>query len=149
MWSRNVATDTKRDVPDWGFASSPLVIDDVVIVAASGTLAAYDVATGKPRWLGPSYGGSYSSPHRVTIDGVDQILLLGGPGAISVAPADGTLLWEHEWAAGAIVQPAVTDDGDILINAIAMTGGIGTRRLAVAHGSGRVDRARSAGRQSG
>ena len=89
VWSRNVATDAKREVPYWGFASSPLVVDDIVIVAAAGTLAAYETATGKPRWRGPSYGGSYSSPHRATIAGVDQIVLLGGPGAISVAPADG------------------------------------------------------------
>jgi outer membrane protein assembly factor BamB len=135
VWSRNVATDAGRKVPDWGFASSPLVVDDVVVVAAAGTLAAYDVASGNPRWRGPSYGGSYSSPHRATIDGVAQILLLGGPGAISVAPADGAVLWEHKWSPGAIVQPALTADGDILINAIASTGGIGTRRLAVKHGS--------------
>ena len=136
VWSRNVATDAKREVPYWGFASSPLVVDDVVIVAAAGTLAAYDVASGTPRWRGPSYGGSYSSPHRATIAGVDQILLLGGPGAISVAPTDGAVLWKHEWSPGAIVQPALTADGDILINAIASTGGLGTRRLAVTHGSG-------------
>jgi len=135
VWSRNAASDTGRKVPDWGFASSPLVVDDVVIVAAAGTLAAYDVATGTPRWRGPSYGGSYSSPHRATIDGVVQILLLGGPGAISVAPANGAVLWEHKWSPGAIVQPALTADGDILINAIASTGGIGTRRLDVRHGS--------------
>jgi outer membrane protein assembly factor BamB len=135
VWSRNVASDTGRSVPDWGFASSPLVVDDDVIVAAAGTLAAYDVATGNPRWRGPSYGGSYSSPHRATIDGVVQILLLGGPGAISVAPANGAVLWEHKWSPGAIVQPALTADGDILINAIASTGGIGTRRLDVRHGS--------------
>jgi outer membrane protein assembly factor BamB len=135
VWSRNVASDTGRSVPDWGFTSSPLVVYDDVIVAAAGTLAAYDVATGNPRWRGPSYGGSYSSPHRATIDGVVQILLLGGPGAISVAPANGAVLWEHKWSPGAIVQPALTADGDILINAIASTGGIGTRRLDVRHGS--------------
>jgi outer membrane protein assembly factor BamB len=137
IWSRNVATDTRRQVPIWGFSSSPLVVDDVVIVAAAGTLAGYDVATGNLRWRGPSYGGSYSSPHRATLDGVVQILLLGGPGAISVAPADGAVLWEHAWSPGAIVQPALTADGDILVNAIASTGGIGTRRLAVSHGTGK------------
>lgn len=136
VWSRNVASDTDRKVPDWGFASSPLVADDVVIVAAAGTLAAYNLATGNPRWRGPSYGGSYSSPHRATIDGVPQILLLGGPGAISVAPADGALLWEHKWEPGAIVQPALTEDGDVLINTIAATGGMGIRRLAVSQGAG-------------
>ena len=76
------------------------MVDDVVIVAASGTLAAYDVATGKPRWFGPTGGGSYSSPQLATIDGVAQILLLSGAGATSVAPADGKLLWEHAWEGG-------------------------------------------------
>jgi outer membrane protein assembly factor BamB len=136
VWSRNVAAETNTAVPVWGFASSPLVIDDIVIVAAAGTLVAYDLTTGKRRWSGPSYGGSYSSPHRTTIDGVIQILLLGGPGAISVEPTDGAVLWEHTWAPGAIVQPALTADGDILINTISATGGAGTRRLAIAHRSG-------------
>ena len=89
VWSRNAATDTGAKVPGWGFASSPLVVDDVVIVAASGALVAYDVATGNPRWFGPTGGGGYSSPHLVTIDGVAQVLLLSGAGATSVAPADG------------------------------------------------------------
>src|SRR6185436_12665764 len=55
------------------------------------------------------------------------------PGAVAVNPTDGKQLWEHTWDGGAIVQPAVTDDGDILINAMAATGGIGTRRLSVKH----------------
>ena len=109
------------------------MIDDVVIVAVSGTLVGYDLATGQPRWTGPARGGSYSSPHRSTIDGVVQIVLLTGTGAISVAPANGMVLWEYEWPGSAIVQPALTADGDVLINTIAGTGGAGTRRLAVTH----------------
>ena len=136
VWSRHVASDTGREVPIWGFASSPLVVDDLVIVAAAGTLVAYEIATGNRRWTGPSYGGSYSSPHRATIDGVDQILLLGGPGAIGVAPADGAVLWEHEWSPGAIVQPGLTAEGDILVNAIVSTGGIGMRRLNIRRAAG-------------
>jgi outer membrane protein assembly factor BamB len=136
VWSRNAASDTDRKIPDWGISSSPLVVDDMVIVAVSGTLAAYDLATGKPRWTGPQHGGSYSSPQLVTIDGVAQVLLLSAPGAVSVSPADGKLLWEHTWEGGAIVQPGLTADGGILINAMSMMGGLGTRRLAVAHGSG-------------
>ncbi len=136
IWSRNAASDTGRKIPDWGIASSPLMVDDLVVVAVSGTLAAYDIATGKPRWVGPQHGGSYSSPQLATIDGVRQILLLSTPGAVSVAPADGALLWEYSWEGGAIVQPALTPDGGVLINAMSMMGGMGTRRLAVAHGDG-------------
>jgi len=137
VWSRNVATDAEKTVPMWGFASSPLVIDDLVVVAASGRLAAYDAATGKRRWLGPPRPGSYSSPHLFTADGVQQILLLSAAGVTSVSPEDGALLWEQEWDGGGttIVQPALTGDGDLLINAIATSGGLGLRRLNVTHGS--------------
>jgi outer membrane protein assembly factor BamB len=134
LWSRNAATDTGVTVPDWGVASSPLVIDDIVIVAVSGQLVAYDVRTGDRRWLGPKGGAGYSSPHLLAIDGVPQILLLRGSRTISVAPADGTLLWEHTWQPGVgIVQPALTPDGDVLI-ATGDSSGIGIRRVAVAKG---------------
>jgi len=70
------------------------------------------------------------------IDGIAQILLMSGAGATSVAPADGTLLWESPWPGAAIVQPAQVADGDVLISTASASGGIGTRRLAVAHGPG-------------
>jgi outer membrane protein assembly factor BamB len=134
VWSRNVASETKTEVPGWGFASSPLVMDGVVIVAADATLVGYDAATGDPRWVGPVHHGSYSSPHRTTIDGIPQVLLLGGSGVTSLAPANGTVLWEHPWQGVAIVQPALTSDG-VVINTISGMGGNGTRRLTVAHSS--------------
>jgi outer membrane protein assembly factor BamB len=134
VWSRDAAEDAGRKVPYWGFSSSPLVVGDLVIVAASGTLVAYDAATGERRWLGPSRGGSYSSAHFATVDGVPQVLLLRGEGVTSVAPSDGAVLWEHTWEGGAIVQPALTPEGHVLIAANDMSGGIGLRRLALARG---------------
>jgi outer membrane protein assembly factor BamB len=122
----------KTKVPDWGFASSPLVVNDVVIVAAAGQLIAYDLATGKPRWVGPAGGVSYSSPHLVTIDGVTQVLLVSAGGATAVTPADGKRLWEHRWRGFPIVQPALTADGGVLIVA---SGESGARRIAVARGT--------------
>ena len=136
IWSRNVATDADTKIPTWGFAASPLVIDDLVVAAASGRLAAYDVATGKPRWVGPVHGGSYSSPQRVTIDGVVQVLLLSDAGATSVAPADGAVLWEHAWPGAAITQPAPVGAGDILFSMVGQAAaGVGTRRIAIEHGT--------------
>jgi len=133
IWAHNTSTDSGRQVPMWGISSSPLVVDDVVIASAYGTLVAYELATGKRRWVGPNHGGAYSSPHRVTIDGVTQVVILSSPGAVSVNPADGNLLWEHKWEGGAIVQPAITSEGDILIYGLAATGGVGTRRLVIKH----------------
>jgi outer membrane protein assembly factor BamB len=131
VWSRDVSTDTAVEVPYWGFSSSPAVVDDVVIVAASGKLVAYDLDTGDPRWFGPDGGDSYSSPQLLTIGGVAQILLLSAAGAISVDPVDGTVLWEHEWPGYPIVQPALTANGDVLITASERSG---IRRLTAAQG---------------
>jgi outer membrane protein assembly factor BamB len=137
VWSRNAASDTGMKVPGWGFASSPLVVDDAVIVAAAGKLAAYDLSTGKPRWFGPNGGDGYSSPQMFTIDGVAQILLMSAHGAASVAPADGTLLWEYPWPSNTrIVQPALASDGGVLMSFGEALGGSGMRRVAVAHGPG-------------
>jgi outer membrane protein assembly factor BamB len=137
VWSRNVAADSDRKVPDWGFSSSPLLVGDLVIIAAEGKLAAYDVASGAPRWFGPNGGLGYSSPQLTTIDGVPQVLLLNGGGATSVAPADGLKLWDQQWSGGAaaapIVQPASMGDGDLLI-ADGQGGGI--RRVAIVNGEG-------------
>jgi outer membrane protein assembly factor BamB len=133
VWSRNVSNETDTKVPFWGFSSSPLVIGDAVIVAASGQLVAYDAATGNRKWLGPNAGGSYSSPHLVTIDGVAQVLLMGGAGATSVAVADGKQLWQHAWPSNSIVQPALTADGDVVITSQEN----GARRIGIKHsGSG-------------
>jgi len=115
------------------------VVGDIIIVAAAGALVGYDRATGVPRWFGPTGGWGYSSPHLATINGVTQVLLLNGAGAISVAPSDGTLLWEHKWPGDGIVQPAVTAEGDVLIGTGSGMGtgaGMGVRRIAVAHEAG-------------
>jgi len=134
IWSRSAAADTHVKVPMWGISSSPLVVaNDVVIVATAGKMAAYDVVTGKLRWSGGGSGFSYSSPQLATIDGVTQVLFISGPGTTSVDPATGKVLWQHGWVGGAIVQPAVTEDGGVLVNTISMNGGTGLRRLAITH----------------
>jgi outer membrane protein assembly factor BamB len=128
-WSRNAAADTGVAVPMWGFAGSPIVTEDVVIVATSGALAAYASGTGQLLWKNAVLGGEgYSSPQLVTLDGQPQVLLANSAGVSGVTPADGTLLWSHAWKGSPMVQPAATADGDILL---AVNDSEGLRRLAV------------------
>jgi outer membrane protein assembly factor BamB len=134
VWTRDAVSDAGTKVPQWGCASSPLVVDDIVIVYA-GRLVAYDIVTGQPRWFGQANGVSYSSPQLETIGGVPQVLMLTGEGATSVMPADGKLLWRHP-ASSSILQPAITADGDLLISILGATGGSCMRRVAISHGPG-------------
>jgi outer membrane protein assembly factor BamB len=148
IWSRNAATDTGRKVPAWGIASSPLVAGNVVIAATAGTLAAYDIATGKLRWIGSKEGWGYSSPQLSTIDGVPQVVLVNGPGVIGVAPSDGKVLWTYPWPGDSIVQPARLGDADLLIGSgSGMADKNGMLRVTVTHDAARS--ASSAGSADG
>ncbi|MFA6127721.1 MAG: PQQ-binding-like beta-propeller repeat protein [Bacteroidales bacterium] len=116
IWSRNAASDADVKVLPWGFAGSPLVVGNRVIISLSGKLVGYDIATGKPAWFANDGGGSYSSPHLVTIAGVQQVLLMSKTGALSVEPEGGKPLWKYDWEMqDRILQPAVIGDGDLLI----------------------------------
>ena len=135
-WTRNAASDTGVKLPGWGFTSSPLIVDDLVVVATSGALIAYDRHKGEGRWKVASPGGSYSSPQLATLDGVRQILMLAGSGVRSLSPVDGKVLWENEWKGIPIVQPAVIGNRDVLITSADAMGGFGVRRLSVTQQEG-------------
>lgn len=134
VWRRDVVADSGVPVPIWGYSGSPVVVDDVVVVAAVGTLVAYDRASGESRWTGPEGGMGYSSPHFATLDGIDQILLASKTGLVSVAPSDGATLWTYDWPGRSrIVQPTVLPSGDVLLSRGETTG---LRRLSVARANG-------------
>ena len=133
IWSRNVSADTDTKVPMWGFSGSPIIIDDIVIVAAAGSLAAYDLTSGEPRWINSIGGDCYSSPHHTNIDGVTQILLQNESGISGFDPENGMLLWTHLWKGNPIVQPTIITEGNILISVDDKNG---VRRIKVLKESG-------------
>ena len=129
IWSRNAAEDTGIEIPGWGYTSSPLVMDDQVMVAITGTLLSYDIHSGKHLWTSKDGGSGYSSPHLLTIDGVRQILLMCKTGIFSINPSDGSLLWEYDWPVGdRILQPAILANGELLVSCGSSDG---MRRLKV------------------
>jgi outer membrane protein assembly factor BamB len=139
LWWREVTEDAGAKVPPWAFASSPLVVRGVVAVFAGGpehkAVQAYDAATGAPRWAAGEGTHSYSSPQRVTLDGVEQVLIVTEQGLSGLDPKGGNVLWNHAWDEGIqrVVQPARVGASDFLLGT---TFGKGTRRLHVSHGQG-------------
>jgi len=116
IWSRDAASDAKAELPGWGFAGSPLLVDDMVLAAVGGTLVAYDKQSGMVRWTGPDGGKGYSSPQLFNVDGVTQVVLLGGTGATGFEPTTGNVIWKYADPEERIVQPGLTGDGRILLS---------------------------------
>ncbi len=117
VWSRHAPTDTGAKMPGWGFSGSPLIVGGKVLVATGGTLVAYDSDSGDLLWKGPNGKDGYSSPHLMTIDGVEQVLLMSKAGAVAIDPKNGSVLWDYDWPGGSrIVQPAQNENGDLLMS---------------------------------
>lgn len=136
LWpTRNVVADSGAKVPDWGFAASPLVVQDIVTVFAGGpedkSVLGYHAKTGDLVWTGGSGKLSYCSLQPARLEGVDQLLVATDAGLTAFDPRRGTVLWQNDWPLNGmarIVQPAILNDGDILFGA---GFGKGTRRIHV------------------
>jgi outer membrane protein assembly factor BamB len=64
VWERNLTGEFHANLPTWGMCSTPLVVDDLLIVNPGGpdaSIVALDCATGRTRWATPGAPAAYSS----------------------------------------------------------------------------------------
>jgi outer membrane protein assembly factor BamB len=99
-WSQNVVTQHKGKVADYGMASSPLVVGDLVIVTAGAPkacVAAYQLKSGERAWAAGDDATGYSSPTLLDVGGRRQVVVFTGSSAIGLTPETGKLLWRHPY----------------------------------------------------
>jgi len=89
LWSVDVRKEPiGAEVPSWGFACSPLVLGERVILDA-GPIVALEAASGKLLWKSKAYPAAYSSPVALSLGGRGCLATLNGAGLTVVAAADG------------------------------------------------------------
>ena len=97
IWSKNLAKELGVEIPTWGFAGSPLVENNSLILNVGAAGTALDKSSGKIIWTsGKAYSG-YSSPLPADFDGQHCVVFFAAKSIIAVAPEDGKKIWEHEW----------------------------------------------------
>ena len=138
IWQRNLVSDAELDSnepidqtgaskprnksKEWGFSSSPLVIDDKVIVSAGGengkSLIAYDIYNGNPTWKGGSSPAGYSSAISFSINKERQILIFNHDGLSAHSPENGKVLWTFPWATSTphVAVPLVVAENKLLVS---------------------------------
>ena len=102
LWTRDLKADAGATVPEWGFASSPLIHEEKVIVSAGGqkSLLAYRASDGEIAWTGGTRPANYSSPFLYTLAGRPQIVMFNKEAITAHDPATGAVLWERDWGKG-------------------------------------------------
>jgi len=134
VWQQDLRKVAVREPPVWGFCSSPLVTNSLVIVHAGGAgdkgTLAFDVATGALKWSMASGDHSYSSPQLGIVGNEPLVMMLTNNGIELLDPQTGKLRLNYEWKHNGYrdLQPQVINGDSILLP----TGmGTGTRCIRV------------------
>lgn len=125
IWSANVLDDHGLPNLIWGLSSSPLVVDDLVVVSGGGqaggpSLLAYHKKSGKPVWQAGDDKASFSSPLLATLAGRRQIVMVNALSVTGHDPADGHVLWHYPWGEKEwpkASQPVVVGEDRLLLSA--------------------------------
>jgi len=100
-WRRNILTENGAANIQWGVSSSPLVVDEKVVVMPGGpngkSVTAYHRLTGEPVWSALDDKAAYTSPMVVTLGGRRQLLLVSAQRAMGLTVEKGELLWDYPW----------------------------------------------------
>lgn len=118
LWKRDFVAEIGSKLPQFGFASSPLVVGDHIYVQVGGGFCKLDKITGKTVWQtlqdgGGMYGSAFSSPVFASIAGVPQFVVQTRSKLAGIDPEDGSVLWSQETTAFRgmnILTPTVIGD---------------------------------------
>jgi len=122
IWQQDLVSDYGARRPEWGFAGSPAVVGDAVLINAGGTgnrlLLAFQRETGEFLWASGNDGAGYSSPQHRTIAGQEVILLLNQGSVTFHRASDGELLLSEPWKANQpnVANPLVLPDDRVLVS---------------------------------
>ena len=110
LWMEHLGETYGGEQPMFGWSSSPLLVDDLVIHSVLGEdvgLVAFDRMSGEEEWVSEGLGYSHSTPTLLNLHGKRQLVFLSTPGQASgldqaapmrisaLDPANGELLWQH------------------------------------------------------
>lgn len=98
LWRKNVK-DAGGVEPSWGFSTTPLVLENKVIVQGGGTalVIAYDKVTGDILWKSMEGEVGYAAAITMNIENEVKLLIYHAKGLSCLEPSDGKVLWSVPW----------------------------------------------------
>lgn len=97
----------------WGFAGSPLIWKDLVILNAGSSGVALELATGRIAWMNGTNSAGYASPVLFKSGNKEAVLIFAAKHLVAVDPETGTELWRVPFETGYDTNntdPLVHDD---------------------------------------
>jgi outer membrane protein assembly factor BamB len=98
LWRKNTK-DAGGEEPDWGYSTTPLVFNNMVIVQGGGKalVIAYDKITGDVLWKSGEGEAGYAAAIPMYIENEARLIIYHGKGLSCLTPTDGKVLWTAPW----------------------------------------------------
>jgi outer membrane protein assembly factor BamB len=137
LWGHDLMSEYKGTLRVNGYACSPLVYRDTVIMQVGGagnSLMAFRQKDGSVAWKRHDFKNSPSSPLVISVGGQDQLVAFMYDEVVGVEPQTGELLWSHPHKTefGLNVSTPVWGDDNLLF--ISSSYGGGSRGLRLTRG---------------
>lgn len=100
IWEKHLVEDYEFDKPTWGFASSPVILDDRILLNAGEAGAAIKVSDGSLIWRNGKKDAGYATPVPFTQAGHSQFALLTEKEILAISTADGKVSWRQRFESG-------------------------------------------------
>jgi outer membrane protein assembly factor BamB len=138
-WLHDLVKEFGAAQDDRGYAPSPIAYRDTLIVVAGAPRAsviAFNPATGATVWKGGDFPIAPGSPLLITVDGQDQLVVLGSNEIVGMSPSNGTVLWRHPHSTqyGLNISTPVWGSDNLLFVSSAYNNGARALRLRQAGG---------------
>lgn len=128
VWRKDYTKDFGGACPFWGYAESPLIDADQVVITpggSQGAVVALNKKTGAVLWRSKEFtdAAHYSSLILADLGGVRQYIQLTPSSVAGIAAADGKLLWKAPRKGNVAVIPTpIYDDGYVYVTSGYATG---------------------------
>ncbi|NQU35386.1 MAG: PQQ-binding-like beta-propeller repeat protein [Bacteroidetes bacterium] len=126
LWQIDFLNKFGSTTPRWGFASSPTIVDDVLIMEVGGTdsraFMGFNKKDGSINWSSENGNASHDSPLAATIDGKEQIIFANGRKLFSFT-STGDTLWTYNMPFGSLTAiPILIDKNKIFLSGVRTPG---------------------------
>jgi len=104
LWKKELNTEYEVNMPIWGLASTPLVVDEKIIVHVSGShnacVVAFNKDTGNELWRSLKDRAGYSAPILIEKNGVRVVVSWTEHSLSGLDPESGKIYWRFPWTTG-------------------------------------------------
>ena len=117
VWSNNLVAELGLVKPHWGFTTSPLVQDNLLVVDAGASGTAVDKATGKVVWTSDKATSGYSTPVPCSFNGTPAVAILSADAAYGVETKSGKPIWSFPFKSQINIADVVVSGNDFFMSA--------------------------------